>query len=235
MHHINSHYSGPSRYHPSYGPDPSLGRVVSSASSILDQPPPPTLRDILGAYKANGDGDRDMLLAMLNAKAAEDQRLASIAALHRSMLEVYQTQPLEMNGSHHHHYPPKYTPSPPLRDARPQRNVYHHIPSVSRSPPPSHARTSLPSIRAPSPRLEHRRKRARSSHSPPPPRSARRHEPPSDSRSELPPSPYSSSGSDSAGYSPRSRGSMTIGSLLSTGPPRDGSGDELPPSDRAQP
>jgi len=40
---------------------------------ISQQPPPPSLREILGAYKAKGDGDRDMLLAMLNAKSAEDQ------------------------------------------------------------------------------------------------------------------------------------------------------------------
>lgn len=39
----------------------------------LSQQPPPSLRDILGAYKANGDGDREMLLAMLNAKTAEDK------------------------------------------------------------------------------------------------------------------------------------------------------------------
>ncbi|KAF7339955.1 hypothetical protein MVEN_01913200 [Mycena venus] len=140
MHHLNSHYNEPSssRYHPKYGADPPLGHVVSSASSVLDQPPPPSLRDILGAYKANGDGDRDMLLAMLNAKAAEDQRLASMAALHRTMLEVYQAQPLQMNGSHHH-YPSKYTHSPPLREARPARSVYH---VSSRSPP--HTRGSLP-------------------------------------------------------------------------------------------
>ena len=40
---------------------------------ILPQPPPPSLREILGAYKSKGDGDRDMLIAMLNAKSAEDQ------------------------------------------------------------------------------------------------------------------------------------------------------------------
>ncbi|KAJ7899983.1 hypothetical protein B0H14DRAFT_2671732 [Mycena olivaceomarginata] len=230
MHHLNSHYNDPSssRYLPKYTAESSLAHVVSAASSALDQPPPPTLRDILGAYKANGDGDRDMLLAMLNAKAAEDQRLASMAALHRTMLEVYQSQPLQMNGNHH--YPPKYTPSPPLREARPTRNVYHNVPSVSRSPP--HIRASLPSMRAPSPRLEHRRKRVRSSRSPPPPHSSRRRD---SIHSELPPSPYSSSGSDSAGYSPRSRGSMTIGSLLSSGPHREGSADEPPPSDRIQP
>ncbi|KAJ7456652.1 hypothetical protein FB451DRAFT_1276747 [Mycena latifolia] len=242
MHRLSSqHYteSSSSRYHHhKYAADPPLGHVVSSASSVLDQPPPPSLRDILGAYKANGDGDRDMLLAMLNAKTAEDQRLASIAALHRTMLEVYQAPP--QNGSHHHYPTPKFTQSPPLREARPAtRHVYHHVSSVSRSPPYAHA--TLPSVRAPSPKSEHRRKRARSSHShspppPPPHSSSRRRESIQDPHSELPPSPYSSSGSDSAGYSPRSRGSMTIGSLLSSGPPREGSGDsgEPPFSDRRQ-
>ncbi|KAJ7462726.1 hypothetical protein B0H11DRAFT_92829 [Mycena galericulata] len=230
MHHLTSqHYSesSSSRYHPKYGGDPSLGQVVSSASSVLDQTPPPSLRDILGAYKANGEGDREMLLAMLNAKTAEDQRIASIAALHRTMLEVYQAAPLHLDGGHS--AAPKFTQSPPLREARPTRTVYHNVSSVSRSPPQT--RVSLPSMRALSPRTEHRRKRARSSRSPPPPHAtSRRHESFHDPHSELPPSPYSSSGSDSAGYSPRSRGSMTIGSLLSSGSTREG-GDE-PLSDR---
>ncbi|KAJ6627269.1 hypothetical protein B0H10DRAFT_1996302 [Mycena sp. CBHHK59/15] len=230
MHHLSSHhYSVPDSSSSRYGPDPSLNHIVSSASSILEQSPPPTLRDILGAYKANGDGDRDMLLAMLNAKTAEDQRLASIAALHRAMLEVYQPPPLHMNGSHH--YPtPKFTQSPPLREARPA----YHLSSVRRSPP--RTLVPLPSMRdAPSPRPEHRRKRPRSSRSPPPPHSSRRRESLHDSHSEqLPPSPYSSSGSDSASYSPRSRGSLTIGSLLSPGPNREGNGEEPPLSDRRQ-
>lgn len=37
------------------------------------QPAPPSLREILTAYRTRGDGDRDMLLAMLSAKTAEDQ------------------------------------------------------------------------------------------------------------------------------------------------------------------
>ena len=41
--------------------------------SYLLQPPPPSLREVLGAYNTRGDGDRDMLIAMLNAKTAEDQ------------------------------------------------------------------------------------------------------------------------------------------------------------------
>ncbi|KAJ7129987.1 hypothetical protein C8R43DRAFT_1025332 [Mycena crocata] len=233
---MNRHlsYNDSYRYN-KYSADPSLGHVVSSASSVLEQAPPPSLRDILGAYKANGDGDRDMLLAMLNAKTAEDQRLASIAALHRTMLEVYQHAPPAQNNGIHHQYPP-YTHSPPLRDsreARPPRSVYHHVSSGSRSPP--HTRVPLPPMRAPSPKSEHRRKRARTSRSPPPPHTSRsRHESLNDPPSELPPSPYSSSGSDSAGHSPRSRGSMTIGSLLSSGPNREGSGDEPPTSDRRQ-
>jgi hypothetical protein len=40
---------------------------------IHPQPTPPSLREILTAYRTKGDGDRDMLLAMLNAKTAEDQ------------------------------------------------------------------------------------------------------------------------------------------------------------------
>jgi hypothetical protein len=37
------------------------------------QSPPPTLRELLSAYRTKGDGDRDLLLAILNAKTAEDQ------------------------------------------------------------------------------------------------------------------------------------------------------------------
>lgn len=40
---------------------------------MIAQTPPPTLREVLGAYNSRGDGDRDMLIAMLNAKSAEDQ------------------------------------------------------------------------------------------------------------------------------------------------------------------
>ncbi|KAJ1304986.1 hypothetical protein OPQ81_000029 [Rhizoctonia solani] len=52
------------------------------------QPPPPTLREILSAYAAQGRGDRDMLIALLKAKAAEDQRITSIAHLQQQLLQV---------------------------------------------------------------------------------------------------------------------------------------------------
>ena len=55
-------------------PSATTGAHTSSLLTLLNkQPPPPTLREILEAYKARGDGDREMLLAMLNAKSSEDQ------------------------------------------------------------------------------------------------------------------------------------------------------------------
>jgi len=71
-------------------PPRSSKSLLASTWQVLDQPPPPSLREILGAYRTRGDGDREMLMAMLNAKSAEDQRIASVASLHRSMLEYYQ-------------------------------------------------------------------------------------------------------------------------------------------------
>ena len=53
--------------------DPALRSLLASTWHILQQPPPPSLREILGAYKSRGDGDREMLLAMLEAKSAEDK------------------------------------------------------------------------------------------------------------------------------------------------------------------
>ncbi|KAG6902320.1 hypothetical protein C0995_001699 [Termitomyces sp. Mi166 len=71
--------SSPSFDHPSSPLPPhfhdNLRQLVSSAFSVIDQTPPPTLREILTAYRTKGDGDREMLLAMLNAKASEDQNI----------------------------------------------------------------------------------------------------------------------------------------------------------------
>ena len=43
------------------------------------------MNDILGAYRAKGDGDREMLLALLNAKTAEEnvsRYISSILSVH---------------------------------------------------------------------------------------------------------------------------------------------------------
>ena len=77
-------------YSPKDSSRDNMKHILSTAHAALDQvysaplcsspplshslqPPPPSLREILAAYRTKGDGDRDMLLAMLNAKTAEDE------------------------------------------------------------------------------------------------------------------------------------------------------------------
>ncbi|KAI0076287.1 hypothetical protein K474DRAFT_1708341 [Panus rudis PR-1116 ss-1] len=215
----------------------AMKALLSSTWHVLDQPPPPSLREILGAYRAKGDGDRDMLLAMLNAKTAEDQRIAAVASLHRTMLELHtytaQSQPPVHPPEVHSVYPYQpHFPSPPTTSYQhsPPLHSHAHSESSSRVRRRTESTTSLhPSsahIREREMMAEssHPRKRRRSSRSPPPSEHRQRTSAP-DSRSlpqtDLPPSPYSTSSRSSAG-SPRSRESMTIGSLLSESmPPRD--------------
>ncbi|KAF8807242.1 hypothetical protein BYT27DRAFT_7189336, partial [Phlegmacium glaucopus] len=210
-----------------------MNRLLGSAHSILEQPPPPSLREILTAYRAKGDGDRDMLLAMLSAKTAEDQRQSSVASLHRTMLEICQQSTPSLpeqssltsaNGSYH--YPtPSFTQSPPLCDQQSSRHVNHRPHVLSRSHSPINPHPHLPPVRDVSMthHLEHPRKRHRSSRSPHRSRGSAYETSHSE---QFPPSPYSSSNrSESAEYSPRSRGSMTIGSLLSSRPNREANGD----------
>ncbi|KAG8710237.1 hypothetical protein FRC09_000232 [Ceratobasidium sp. 395] len=76
--------AGPSKSPTSEAPRP----VLESTWHALSQAPPPALREILSAYNAKGEGDRDMLVALLNAKSAEDQRLSAIATLHQTILQM---------------------------------------------------------------------------------------------------------------------------------------------------
>ncbi|KAH7923988.1 hypothetical protein BV22DRAFT_1196257 [Leucogyrophana mollusca] len=193
--------------HPHPSPfDAEHKRHMIAAWHMLEQAPPPTLREILGAYKSKGDGDRDLLIAMLKAKTSEDQRVASTAELHRTLLE--------MSSSNHKQMTPLPSPQPPLP------TVYPHYSKHSRHPSEaSNGRVSpqsIPLVREPPVLSQPPRKRPRSSRSPP----ASHYESRASHTSsrDLPPSPYSSSRSDSEEYSPRSRASMAIGSLLSTGP-----------------
>lgn len=208
--------------------DSDIRRMVASSFQALEQPTPPTLREILTAYRAKGDGDREMLLAMLNAKAAEDQRIAATVNLHRTVLDVYQSSfeplpPARVNGNYH--YPtPSFTHSPPCEQRSSRRTQYPRASSRSRSPQrhPSHL---LPPRDTP---MYHEppRKRHRGSHSPPPTHAGAYDSHPGSQHEQFPPSPYSSSDrSDSAEYSPRSRQSMAIGSLLSSGPSKEMNGD----------
>ncbi|KAF9474308.1 hypothetical protein BDN70DRAFT_936768 [Pholiota conissans] len=230
---MNSHHYP--HIEPSRHPLDDMKRLISSAHAALEQPPPPSLREILTAYRTKGDGDRDMLLAMLNAKTAEDQRLTSATSLHRTLLEIYQYSPPPVSENHlyssrsangAYHYPtPTFTQSP--RDQTSRRMHYRHrANSRSRSPPRIHSHSHLPPARdMPMPHhSDHPRKRHRSSRSPHLSHAAVYES--SHPSEQFPPSPYSSSDrSNSADYSPRSRASMTIGSLLSSGPSREMNGD----------
>ncbi|KIM48369.1 hypothetical protein M413DRAFT_16312 [Hebeloma cylindrosporum] len=227
--------------HPVHNHD-DMKRIISSAYSALDQTPPPSLREILTAYRTKGDGDRDMLLAMLNAKTAEDQRIASVNSLHRTMLEIYQHSPPPPPEPSHlfsrpttngtYHYPtPTFSQPPRPCDQPPSRRVHshrHRVTSGSRSPPRMHSHLPPGRDTSMSHHPDHPRKRHRSSHSPHISHAGVYES--SHPSEQFPPSPYSSSGrSDSAEYSPRSRASMTIGSLLSSGPSRETNGDHPPP------
>jgi len=203
--------------HASHGrdptPDPEMSRVISSTWHVLEQMPPPSLREVLGAYNLKGDGDRDMLIAMLNAKSAEDQRMASVAALHRTLLELHHTPPplshISLPPFHAqptpHSYPPRsISRSPPTPEMKPTNLVN---PKKRPTPPPAReARTHNTSSPKRQRTSRDRPSPHRSSHS----SSSMKHD-------NLP-SPHSSSRGDSAEYSPRSRASMAIGSLLSSGP-----------------
>ncbi|KEP53605.1 hypothetical protein V565_029090, partial [Rhizoctonia solani 123E] len=80
-------YASPPRSTGAASPHPST-KVLDSTFQALSQAPPPTIREILGAYSTKGEGDREMLVALLNAKSAEDQRIAAVAALQQTVLQM---------------------------------------------------------------------------------------------------------------------------------------------------
>ncbi|KAI5124434.1 hypothetical protein M0805_008318 [Coniferiporia weirii] len=209
------------------GITPTMRSLLASTWQVLDQPPPPSLREILAAYKQKGDGDREMLLAMLNAKSSEDQRLASLASLRRTVLDVCRTTETPSSPQYdapaqasphlaHEQYcysPAAYTPSA-------SHQQMAHSPQLASalafdSPPPSTQKTTLPSMRlrpsssgagVSTAEPQSRRKRARLSQSPssasqqPSPQSSEHTRPHTASpEAELPPSPYSSTRERSVG------------------------------------
>jgi len=55
-------------------PQQSYSAQLTNVALLKSQPIPPSVREILTAYTAKGsDADREVLLAILQAKAAEDQ------------------------------------------------------------------------------------------------------------------------------------------------------------------
>ncbi|CAE6433502.1 unnamed protein product [Rhizoctonia solani] len=139
-------YASPPRSTGAANPQ-STKSTVDSTFQALSQSPPLTIREILGAYSTKGEGDREMLVALLNAKSAEDQRIAAMTALQQTVLQMQHSLALAQVQSVSLQ-PPQQLPSPlidpsPLMPAPYQR--------ASRAPAPSASRP----LRSPSPRHEH--------------------------------------------------------------------------------
>ncbi|KAE9410739.1 hypothetical protein BT96DRAFT_870483 [Gymnopus androsaceus JB14] len=125
--------------------------ILREALRTLDQPPPPTLHDILQAYRTKGDGDRELLLAMLNAKRSEDSRLAESYGLHRSILDTINQE--QSSVYPHHHRLPALTSAlhHPSGESYPNKRRSHSPPHrfspYTRSPPtPPSSDSSDPSF-----------------------------------------------------------------------------------------
>ncbi|KAK9897869.1 hypothetical protein P389DRAFT_169889 [Cystobasidium minutum MCA 4210] len=112
----------------------------------------PSWTDIVSAYHAEGNGDREMLLALLNAKAKEDERLAALDLLRAEQLRAY-TAHLAVHG-------PLYPPSA-------QRQPYPgHGQAHLRQPQQHHASSSSSSSSSSSTTFTKTRKRNPTSRSP---------------------------------------------------------------------
>ncbi|KAL1737989.1 hypothetical protein HDZ31DRAFT_70530 [Schizophyllum fasciatum] len=204
-----------------------LQSAIMTASALLEQPPPPSVREILAAYSSRGDGDREMLLAMLNAKSAEDQRLASVATLQKGLLDVYHTTAHSSQTELDHERTardvpanlmrtPESPPAPVPARAHSRHHPYRYTPTVDRRGRSPHVKPEDSSAE-----VEHRRR----SGAPPPIDVSRR-----TSRGQAPLSPRtSSSRSNSSEGSPRaSPRSMAINNLLTSAPSNASSDDQKP-------
>ncbi|CAE6474749.1 unnamed protein product [Rhizoctonia solani] len=134
-------YASPPRSTGAASPQ-STKSVLDSTFQALSQAPPPTIREILGAYSAKGDGDREMLVALLNAKSAEDQRIAAVATLQQTVLQMQHSLALAQAQAAASQ-PPQQLPSPRSAPAPASRK------RVLREPTPPR-----PYSRSPSPRSE---------------------------------------------------------------------------------
>ncbi|CAE6438436.1 hypothetical protein ACGC1H_006984 [Rhizoctonia solani] len=57
-------------------------------TKTLSSPPPPTLQEILGTFNAQEDGDKELLAAIVRAKEAEELRVAAVASLQETIMQL---------------------------------------------------------------------------------------------------------------------------------------------------
>lgn len=77
-------------------PSAPLQAAVEDLVRILQQPSPPSLRELLEAYSVKGNGDRELLLAMLSAKSSEDQRVAAVIQSHQTLIQAHAAAQTQM-------------------------------------------------------------------------------------------------------------------------------------------
>ncbi|KAG8696241.1 hypothetical protein FRC08_007285 [Ceratobasidium sp. 394] len=57
-------------------------------TQTLSSPPPPALEEILATFSAQVDGDKELLAAILRAKEAEELRIAAVANLQQTIVQL---------------------------------------------------------------------------------------------------------------------------------------------------
>ncbi|KAG9014852.1 hypothetical protein FRB94_009010 [Tulasnella sp. JGI-2019a] len=119
--------------------NPPTNNIWDSAWATINQAPPPTLTDVLGAYAQKGENDREMLLRILQAKSAEDERIASVASLHRTILELQAASVNVQNNARALATAGYATPSitPPMHSPPLPHPSHHQHPSQRHSRHPS--------------------------------------------------------------------------------------------------
>ncbi|KAF8608642.1 hypothetical protein BDV93DRAFT_518719 [Ceratobasidium sp. AG-I] len=60
-------------------------------TQTLSSAPPPMLEEILSTFAAQVDGDKDLLAAILRAKEAEELRIAAVAGLQQTIVQLQHT------------------------------------------------------------------------------------------------------------------------------------------------
>jgi len=107
-------------------PSAPLQSAVDDLVRILHQPSPPSLRELLEAYSVKGNGDRELLLAMLSAKSSEDQRLAAVIQSHQTLIQAHAAAQTQMHQQHllvHYQQP---GPGAPQRQTESQTQTHTH-------------------------------------------------------------------------------------------------------------
>ncbi|QRV79150.1 hypothetical protein RhiJN_07165 [Ceratobasidium sp. AG-Ba] len=57
-------------------------------TQTLGSPPPPMLEEIMTTFSAQVDGDKELLAAILRAKEAEELRVAAVANLQQTIVQL---------------------------------------------------------------------------------------------------------------------------------------------------